>query len=133
MDGIANPQCPKCRGFGECCNGPCDLRIPSAILPTVAHEDVLAVAQYAKTYADGPVWRAACRILAAKALAELEADDTDAPMVCTVCRQPVEPFSGAWCHLTDEAAERCEQIGRGDAPVKAMVAAGNENAPGSTP
>jgi len=54
---IANPQCGRCRGFGELCTGSCDQRVDEDL------EDVLAVAQYAKTYADGPVWEAACRVL----------------------------------------------------------------------
>lgn len=37
-------------------------------LPASAAEDAAVVAQYAKTYADGSVWEAACRVLARLAL-----------------------------------------------------------------
>ena len=60
-DGIANPECPRCRGFGELCNDPCGVRIAQA------DEDIRVVAQYAKTYGDGQVREAACRILARSA------------------------------------------------------------------
>ena len=60
-----NPACPKCQGYGELCRGACDLRIDEE------REDILLVAQYAKTYADGPVWEAACRVLSRSAKAEV--------------------------------------------------------------
>jgi len=48
----------------------------------------------------------------------------DVPMVCTVCREPVEqgPVTGQWFHSGTSPA-RCSRT----VPVKAMVAAGNEN------
>ncbi|HEV2451633.1 MAG TPA: hypothetical protein VGS62_06885 [Streptosporangiaceae bacterium] len=65
-----------------------------------------------------------------EALAELEADGplTDVPMVCTKCRTPVLRASGGWYHVSQEGSRLCGQAG----PVKAMVAAGNENVPRST-
>jgi hypothetical protein len=63
-----------------------------------------------------------------------QADDdslADVPMVCTVCRQPVEQISGPggegalWAHDITRMADPC----RGNRPIKAMVAAGNEEIP----
>ena len=58
---VPNRECRRCEGWGELCKGPCDVRIDEAA------EDVAVIAQYAKTYADGPVWEAACRVLAKRA------------------------------------------------------------------
>lgn len=57
----------------------------------------------------------------------------DVDMVCTSCRQPVtlcsnDRCSGHWKHVSNDIAISC-QIERGDEPVKAMVAAGNEKIP----
>jgi radical SAM protein with 4Fe4S-binding SPASM domain len=54
---LANPQCQRCRGYGELCTGGCAARIDQAA------DDIAAIAMYAKTHADGPVWEAACRVL----------------------------------------------------------------------
>jgi len=50
---------------------------------------------------------------------------TAVPMVCTVCRQPVKAGSqrGLWFHADSGNPANCSRI----VPVRAMVAAGNEN------
>jgi len=50
---------------------------------------------------------------------------TDVPMVCTVCRQPIKAGSqrGLWFHADSGNPANCSRI----VPVRAMVAAGNEN------
>ena len=56
---------------------------------------------------------------------------TGVPMVCTACRNPVaDAGPGLWEH-EDPADTRipCDWSTRAGAPVKAMVAAGNENVP----
>lgn len=52
---------------------------------------------------------------------------TDVPMVCTSCRKPVMRSGEDWVHLHTADIGRCPHEG----PVKAMVAAGNENVPPS--
>lgn len=56
---------------------------------------------------------------------------TDVPMVCTSCRKPVERAPQVtpqlWRHVSVDDAAACH--GTRPGPVKAMVAAGNENVP----
>lgn len=54
----------------------------------------------------------------------------DVEMVCTACRKPVGQTCGygpIWYHLTDDDVDGCPTRGQG--PIKAMVAAGNEKIP----
>jgi hypothetical protein len=73
--------------------------------------------------------------LSAEVLAELRARWdralTEVPMVCTACRKPVseaEDNAGRrmWLHDFPADGGLCPRL---DGPVKAMVAAGNENVP----
>jgi hypothetical protein len=88
-----------------------------------------------RAYLDPATARALARHLAELAdEADSRNDETEdrptVPMVCTTCRQPVSPSGTAWLHDSPADARTCSALRvTPDTPVKAMVAAGNENVP----
>ena len=91
-------------------------------------EEAIIAARIAARMACGPQYVTISEEDAVAILAALKQQNRE-DMVCTTCRKPVERTSGGfWFHSDLDDSERCSRT----APVKAMVAAGNENTPSSS-